>query len=187
MNLTLEQSLTAALARNWWLLLLRGVIAILFAVLTWFQPGITVAALVLLFGVYAIVDGVLGVWMSIANRATNPRWWVLLLWGLVSIAAGVWTFMAPGVTALVLLLYIAAWAIVTGVLQIMAAIRLRKEIEGEWLLGLGGLISIIFGGMLVANPGAGALAVVWIIALYAFVFGVLMVLLSFRVRKLAAA
>jgi len=181
---SLAQSLSTALARNWWILLLRGVIAILFAVLTWAQPGITLAALILVFGAYAVVDGVLGVWMAISHRKTNPQWWVLLLWGVVSIAAGVMTFAVPGITGLVLLMYIAAWAIVTGVLQIMAAIRLRKEIAGEWLLGLGGLASVIFGGLMIWNPGAGALAVAWVIAAYAFIFGVLMVLLAFRVRKL---
>ncbi len=173
------------MASNWWVLLLRGVVAILFAALTWLQPAITLAALIMLFGAYALVDGVLGVWMSITHRKENPRWWVLLLWGLVSIAAGVWTFIAPGITTLALLLYIAAWAIVTGVLQIVAAVRLRKEIEGEWLLGLSGLLSIVFGAMLVWAPGAGALALIWVIALYAFMFGVLMVLLAFRVRKAA--
>lgn len=181
---TMSNSLSTALAKKWWLLLLRGVLAMLFAVLTWAQPGITLAALVLLFAAYAVVEGGLGVWMAISNRKTNPQWWVLLLWGLVSIAAGVMTFVVPGITGLVLLMYIAAWAIVTGVLQIIAAIRLRKEIEGEWLLGLGGLASVIFGGLMFWSPGAGALAVAWMIAAYAFIFGVLMVLLSFRVRKL---
>ncbi|MGB3069729.1 MAG: HdeD family acid-resistance protein [Ottowia sp.] len=181
---SIGNSLAAALSRNWWVVLLRGVVAILFAVLTWAQPGITLAALVLVFGAYAVVDGVLGVWMAISNRKTNPQWWVLLLWGIVSVIAGVMTFAVPGITGLVLLMYIAAWAVVTGVLQIMAAIRLRKEIEGEWLLGLGGLASVVFGGLMIWNPGAGALAVAWLIAAYAFIFGVLMVLLAFRVRKL---
>ena len=182
---TLIDSLAIALSKNWWLLLLRGAVAIAFALLTWMQPGITLVALVLLFGVYAVADGVLGVWLSISHRQGNPHWWLLLLWGLVSIAAGALTFAVPGITALVLLLYIAAWAIITGVLQIAAAVRLRKEIEGEWLLGLSGLISIVFGAMLVWAPGAGALALIWVIALYAFMFGVLMVLLAFRVRKAA--
>lgn len=181
----LGQSLSAALAKNWWLLLLRGVVAILFAVLTWAQPGITLAALVLVFGAFALVDGVLGIWMAFSHRKTNPQWWVLLLWGIVSVVVGIMTFMAPGITGLVLLMYIAAWAIVTGVLQIIAAIRLRAEIEGEWLMGLSGLASVVFGGLLIWRPGAGALAVAWMIAAYAFIYGVLMVLLSFRVRRLA--
>lgn len=180
----LGQSLSTTLAKNWWVLLLRGIAAILFAVLTWAQPGITLAALVLVFGGYAVIDGVLGVWMAISDRKTNPQWWVLLLWGLVSVSAGVMTFAAPAITGLVLLMYIAAWAIVTGVLQIIAAVRLRQEIEGEWLLGLGGLASVVFGGLMIWSPGAGALTVAWLIAAYAFIFGVLMLLLAFRVRRL---
>ena len=183
---TLAQSLSTALAKNWWLLLLRGIAAIAFALLTWAQPALSVAAMVMVFGFYVVADGVLGIWMAVSNRENNPQWWVLLLWGLVSIAAGVLTFAMPGITALVLLMYIAAWAIVTGVLQIAAAVRLRKEIEGEWLLGLGGLASVVFGALLVWNPGAGVLAVAWLIATYAFIFGVLLVLLAFRVKKRAA-
>ena len=176
--------LASALSRNWWLVLLRGVVAIIFAVLTWMQPAISLAALVMVFGIYVLADGVLGIWAAFSGRRQNRHWWVLLLWGLVSVAVGVMTFVMPGITGLVLLMYIAAWAIITGVLQIVAAIRLRKEIQGEWLMGLSGLLSIVFGGLLVARPGAGALAVAWIIAAYAFIFGVLMVLLSFKVRKL---
>ena len=176
--------LAAALGRNWWALLLRGVVAIVFAVLTWLQPATSLAALVLVFGIYVLADGVLGIWAAVANRRDNRHWWVLLLWGLVSVAIGVMTFIHPAITGLVLLMYIAAWAIVTGVLQIVAAIRLRKEIQGEWLMALSGVLSIVFGGLLVAQPGAGALAVAWIIAAYAFIFGVLLVMLAFKVRKL---
>ena len=175
-----------AMARNWWVLLLRGAIAILFAVMTWAQPGISLAALVLVFGVYVLADGILGIWAALSGRKGNRHWWLLLLWGLVSVAVGVMTFVAPAITGLVLLMYIAAWAIITGVLQIVAAIRLRKAIKGEWLLGLMGLLSIAFGVLLVAQPGAGALAVAWIIATYAFIFGVLAVMLAFKVRTLAA-
>ena len=179
-----SDNLSGALARNWWMLLLRGVMAIAFAVLTWMQPGISLTALVLVFGIYAVADGVMGVWAAFSGREQNSHWWVLLLGGLVSVAAGVMTFMMPGITALVLLYYIAAWAIITGVLQIVAAIRLRKEIQGEWLLGLGGLLSVVFGVMLFMQPGTGALAVVWLIATYAFIFGVVMVMLAFKVRRL---
>ena len=176
--------LAAALSHSWWLLLLRGVIAILFAALTWMQPGISLASLILVFGIYVFADGVVGIWTAFSGRKDNHHWWVLLLWGLVSIAVGVLTFMNPAITGLVLLMYIATWAIVTGVFQIVGAVRLRKEIDGEWLLGLSGLASLVFGALMVMWPVAGALAVVWMIALYAFVYGVLMVMLSFRVRKL---
>lgn len=179
-----EQNLAAALGRNWWLLLLRGLVAIVFALLTWAQPGVSLAALVLVFGIYVLADGLLGVWSAIAKRRDNRHWWLLLLWGLVGIVVGVMTFIMPGITGLVLLMYIAAWAVITGVLQIVAAIRLRKEIKGEWLLILSGLVSVAFGVLLLLQPGAGALAVAWIIAAYAFIFGVLMVLLAFKVRKL---
>ena len=179
-----EQNLAAALGRNWWLLLLRGLVAIVFALLTWAQPGVSLAALVLVFGIYVLADGLLGVWSAIAKRRDNRHWWLRLLWGVVGIVVGVMTFIMPGITGLVLLMYIAAWAMITGVLQIVAAIRLRKEIKGEWLMILSGLVSVAFGVLLFLQPGAGALAVAWIIAAYAFIFGVLMVLLAFKVRKL---
>ena len=179
-----EQNLAAALGRNWWLLLLRGLVAIVFALLTWAQPGVSLAALVLVFGIYVLADGLLGVWSAIAKRRDNRHWWLLLLWGLVGIVVGVMTFIMPGITGLVLLMYIAAWAMITGVLHIVAAIRLRKEIKGEWLMILSGLVSVAFGVLLFLQPGAGALAVAWIIAAYAFILGVLMVLLAFKVRKL---
>lgn len=177
--------LSAALARNWWALLLRGLAAIAFALLTWFQPGISIAAMVLVFGIYVLADGVLGIWSALASRQNNRHWWVLLLWGVASVAVGALTFVMPSITTLVLLYYIAAWAVVTGVLQIVAAIRLRQEIQGEWLMALGGVASLVFGVLLMAQPGAGALAVAWMIAAYAFVLGVLLVLLAFKVRKLA--
>jgi uncharacterized membrane protein HdeD (DUF308 family) len=188
MNMELvKDQLAAILSRNWWVLLLRGIVAIVFGVLTWLLPGISLAALVLLFGAYSMVDGILGAWTAIAGRKEHEHWWVLLLEGLVGIGVGILTLFAPGVTALALLFYIAIWAIATGVLEIVAAIRLRKEIEGEWLLVLGGLASVAFGVLLMARPGAGALAVLWIIAAYAVVFGVILVVLAFKARSFARA
>lgn len=177
-----EKQLATVLSRNWWVLLLRGLIAVAFGLLGWFRPGITLAVLVLLFGAYALADGILGIWTAIRGRKEHEDWGVLLLWGLVGIAAGILTLVAPGVTALVLLFYIAAWAIATGVLEIVAAIRLRKEIEGEWWLIFGGLVSVIFGVLLMAQPGAGALTLLWLIATYAVIFGVLLVILALKVR-----
>ena len=136
----------------------------------------------LLFGAYSMADGVLGVWTAVAGRKEREHWWVLLLEGLVGIGVGLLTLFAPGVTTLALLFYIAIWAVATGVLEIVAAIRLRKEIEGEWLLVLGGLVSVGFGVLLMAQPGAGALAVLWLIAAYAVAFGVVLVILSFKAR-----
>jgi len=177
--------LTDVLSRGWWHLLLRGLAAIAFAILTWFRPGISLAALVLLFGAYALVDGVLAVWTAIAGRSTYDGWWVLLLIGLIGVAVGIMTFMTPGITALALLYYIAFWAIFRGILEISTAIRLRKEIEGEWLLILGGVASVVFGVLLLARPGAGALAVLTLIAAYAMIIGVILVILAFKVKGMA--
>jgi uncharacterized membrane protein HdeD (DUF308 family) len=183
MNMAIHP-LASILSTSWWVLLLRGLVAIAFGVLTWAQPGISLAALVLLFGVFTLADGVLGVWTAISGRKDNAHWWVLLLWGLVSVAIGIVTFVAPGVTTMALLYYIAIWAIIIGVLQIIAAIRLRAEIKGEWLLGLAGLASVVFGVVLIVHPGAGVLTVLWLIALYAVLSGILLVFLALRMRSL---
>jgi uncharacterized membrane protein HdeD (DUF308 family) len=178
----IEKHLVSILFRNWWVLLLRGIAAIAFGLVTWFMPGISLAVLVLLFGAYVLADGILTVWMAIAGRGESEHRWVLVLWGLVGIGVGILTFLAPGVTALALLFYIAIWAIATGVLEIVAAVRLRREIEGEWVLILAGLASVLFGVLLAAQPGVGALALLWLVASYAIVFGVLLVILSFKAR-----
>jgi uncharacterized membrane protein HdeD (DUF308 family) len=179
----LEKQFSNILSRRWWTLLLRGVVAIMFGILTWLLPATSLAILVLLFGAFVLVDGILGVWMAIAGRKEYEDWWVLLLWGLVGIGVGILTFLAPGVTEFALLFFIAVWAVTTGVLEIVAAIRLRREIKGEWLLILGGLLSVVFGVLLMAQPGAGALALIWLIGTYAVTFGVLLVILSFKTRS----
>jgi uncharacterized membrane protein HdeD (DUF308 family) len=181
----LSDKISTVLSRSWWLLLLRGIIAILFGVLTYFQPGISLATLVLFFGAFSFADGALGIWQAIGARKERENWWVLLLGGLLGVGVGVLTLFHPGVTALALLFYIAVWAVATGVLEIVAAIRLRKEIEGEWLLGLAGVASVLFGVLLIARPDAGALAVLWLIAAYAIAFGVILVLLAFKARGFA--
>jgi len=181
----IERRLSTILSRNWWVLLLRGLIAILFGIIAWRLPGISIAALVWLFGLYALVDGILGVSTAIAGRKEKEHWGLLLLWGLVSIGVGLVTFIVPGITALALLFYIAIWAIGTGVLEMAAAIRLRKEIQGEFLLFLGGLASVLFGLILMVRPGVGALAVIWLIGVYAVVFGIILVGLAFRARSFA--
>lgn len=171
------------LARNWWALALRGLFAVIFGVLAFAWPGITLGALVLLYGAYALVDGVFAIVAAAAGRSQGTPWWALVLEGVAGIAVGIMTFAWPGITALVLLYLIAAWAILTGVLEIAAAVRLRREIRGEWLLALSGVMSITFGVALVAFPGAGALAVIWLIGAYAIAFGVLMIVLAFRLRS----
>lgn len=178
----LDERLASILARGWWLLLLRGVCAILFGFGTLLAPGISLAVLVLLFGFYSLADGILCIWTAVAGRAHHESWWVLLLEGLLGVGVGVLTFVAPGVTALVVLFYIAIWAVGTGVLEIAVAIRLRKEIRGEWFLILAGLASVAFGVLLMVQPGAGALALLWLIGSYALVFGTLVIVLAFRAR-----
>src|SRR3954469_9670811 len=132
-----------ALARNWWLILLRGICAVIFGVLTFVWPGVTLLTLVLLYGAYALIDGMLAIWAAITGGETAARWWLLIV-GVLGLAAGLITLMMPGITALVLLFFIAAWAIATGAMQIVGAIRLRKEIDNEWMLIAGGVLSILF-------------------------------------------
>jgi uncharacterized membrane protein HdeD (DUF308 family) len=178
----LGSAMVHALAKNWWMLLLRGIAAIIFGGLSLAWPGMTLVTLILFYGAYVLVDGVLAIVAAITGGTLAPRWWLAVV-GLLGIAAGLLTFMMPGVTALVLLYFIAGWAMATGVFQIIGAIRLRKEIDNEWLLVLGGLISVLFGGAMFAAPGAGALALVTVIGIYAIIIGVLLVALSFRLKK----
>ena len=170
------------LSKYWWLLALRGVLAILFGILAFIWPGLTLQALVILFGAYVLIDGIAAIVTGIRDREFNQRWWVLLLEGIVGVIFGILTFLWPQITAVVLLYFIAAWAVVTGIFEIFAAIRLREEIEGEWVLGLSGLASIIFGVLLMIWPASGLLALVWLIGAYAIVFGILMLYLGFKVR-----
>ena len=184
MKSELAVDLARTLARHWWVVLLRGLVAIAFGVLTFTQPAISLAALLLFFGAFVFADGLLHVWTAISDKERENRW-LLLLGGLLGIGVGLLAFLTPGLTAIAVLFYIAIWAVATGLLDIVAAVRLRKEIEGEWLLGLGGLSSVAFGVVLLARPGTGALAVLWIIAAYAVAFGVILTLLSFRLKGLA--
>ena len=170
------------LKQSWWSLLLKGITAILFGVLAIIWPGLTMVTLVILFGSYALVDGIFSVVGSLVNMKENEDWWLMLLGGLVSIAAGILTFIMPGITALSLLFLIAAWAIATGVLGIVAAVQLRKEIEGEWMMILSGIVSMFFGFFVFALPGAGALSVIWLISTYSIFTGVLFLFLAFKVR-----
>jgi uncharacterized membrane protein HdeD (DUF308 family) len=170
------------LARNWWTLVLRGVLAILFGVMAFVWPGLTLGALVLLFGAYAFVDGAFAIAAALAGRTGGIPWWALLVEGLIGIGAGIATAVWPGITALTLLYVIAAWALATGVFEIVAAIRLRREIVGEWVLVLSGVLSILLGVGLALFPGTGALALVWYVGAYAIVFGVLLIALGLRLR-----
>ena len=170
------------LTRNWWVLLLRGVLAIVFAVFTVVRPGITLASLILLFGGLAFSDGVLH--LIAAFRSGSRNWWALLLAGIFGIGVGLVTFAYPGLTALMLLYFIAFWSIASGVAELVAAIRLREEIRGEWRLDLAGWLSVVFGIFLIAAPGTGALGMLMVIAAYAFLLGIVLMLLAFRLRAL---
>lgn len=172
-----------ALARNWWLPALRGVVGILFGAVAIFYPASTLAVLVILFGAFALVDGLFAVFAAIANRREEPRWTSLLLSGIIGIIIGVVTFFWPGITALALLFLIAAWAIIIGIGEIVAAIRLRKVIREEWLLLIAGVLSVLFGVVFLLFPGVGALAVVLWIGVWAIVVGVLRIAAGFRLRR----
>jgi uncharacterized membrane protein HdeD (DUF308 family) len=170
------------LSRYWWMILLRGVIAILFGVMVFAQPGITLVSLVFVFACFAIFDGFTNVATALGGRQEHDHWWVLLLAGIAGVGIGLLTFLSPQITALALLFYIALWAIATGLMQIVAAVRLRREIEGEFWLGLAGAASVLFGMLLVARPGAGALAVLWLIGSYAIAYGVILLMLAIKAR-----
>lgn len=172
------------LAKNWWLLLLRGIAAIVFGILAFAWPGITLLSLVILYGAYALVDGVLSIAAAIGGGGgtATPRWWLIVV-GLLGIAAGLLTFFWPQITALVLLMFIGAWALIHGVFEIIGAIRLRKEIDNEWMLILSGALSVLFGAAMLVMPGAGALALIWVIGAYSIIFGILFVGFAFRLKK----
>lgn len=174
-----------SLSSHWWLLALRGVASILFAIIAFLWPGITVISLALVWGAFALVDGAFALWAAIAGKAgaQTPRWWLAIV-GLAGIVAGILAFLVPAVTAFVLMLFIAAWAIVIGIMQIVGAIRLRKEIEGEFWLALTGLLSILFGLALVAVPGIGLVTLVWMLAIFAALAGISQIALALRLKRL---
>jgi uncharacterized membrane protein HdeD (DUF308 family) len=171
--------------RYWWMVALRGVLGVLFGLAAWIWPDVTIRVLVLLFGFYALVDGLLALAAAMmgGRLASGRRGW-LIFEGVAGVAAGVLTFIWPEITTLALLYLIAFWAIATGVLEVVAAVILRRELRGEWLLAASGVISVLFGLFLVIRPGDGAIAVAWLIGLYAIVFGIALIALGFRLRQL---
>jgi uncharacterized membrane protein HdeD (DUF308 family) len=175
--------MVTTLANNWWTLVLRGIAAIIFGILAYLWPGITFTILVLFFGAYALWDGVFA--LIGAFRTEVDRRWSLVLEGLVGIAAGLVTFFWTGAATIAILSIIAAWSVITGVFEVVSAIRLREEIEGEWLLLISGVLSVLFGVALVIWPVAGLLAVTWMIGAYAIVFGFLLTVLGFRLRGMS--
>lgn len=182
--MAIARALLEDLSNHWWAILLRGIVGVIFGVLAFAWPGATLLALVFVWGAYAVVDGAFALYLTFLAARQERRWWPFLLEGLAGIGAGIVAFAVPGITALVLLYLIAAWAILTGIVEIVAAVDLRKQIRNEWLLGLAGVLSIVFGILVAVQPDAGALAVVWTIGAYALLFGVTLVVLAFRVRSL---
>lgn len=176
-------TLPRLLARNWWLFLLRGLAAVAFGVLSLAWPGISLLTLIMFFGAYALLDGVFAVAAAIVGRGdAELRWWLVLV-GLFGIGVGITTFLWPGLTALTLLYFIAGWVVATGLLQVIGAIELRKAIENEWWLILDGALSVLFGILLFIMPGAGAVALIWLIAVFAIAFGILMVGFAFKIKN----
>ena len=171
------------LARNWGWVLLRGIVAFLFGVFTLLNPAIALLTLVLLFGTYALLDGVFMMVWAIVNRRGRPRWVALLVGGLLGTIVGIQTLVTPNITAVALLAIIAAWSIIVGIGEFVAAVKLRKMLTGEWMLMLAGLASVAFGTFLFARPALGALAVVLWIGAYAIFSGILLAALAFRLRS----
>ena len=171
------------IARNWWSLVIRGLVGILFGIITFAWPGITFAALVIVFGAYALLDGVFSLVGAVKAAQAHERWGALVFLGVTGIGAGVVTVLWPAITAFALVCLIAAWAIVTGVFEIAAAVRLRRYIEGEWLLALAGIASLVFGVLIMIAPLAGALVIAVWVGAYALVSGVMLVTLGIKLRS----
>jgi uncharacterized membrane protein HdeD (DUF308 family) len=178
-----QPMLSGVAGRVWWTLVLRGVVAVLFGLAALFWPGKTLFVLILFFGAYTLVDGIFAI---VGGIMDSSRRWLLLIEGVLGVVAGLILLARPGLGALVLLYVIAFWAIVTGVMEILAAISLRREIDNEWLMILGGALSVLFGVILAILPGAGLLSLTWLIGAYALVFGVAFIFLGFRVKGLSA-
>jgi len=175
-------AMSAALARNWWLIALRGVVAILFGALAFIAPGAFVLSLVLFFAAYTLTDGIFAILGAIRAAQRHERWGFLLLEGIVDIVVAVAAALVPAAAVWAFVLLLAAWALVTGGLMIAAAFRLHLH-YGRWWLILGGVVSILFGIALIINPGISALVLTWWIGGYSFAFGVLLLILAFQLRS----
>jgi uncharacterized membrane protein HdeD (DUF308 family) len=171
------------MGRHWWTLALRGVLAIVFGLIALFHPGAAITALAFILGIYLLLDGIFALIASFRFSHQDNRWIALLLEGLFGIIIGLLTVFHPLVLAVAIIYLIAAWAIVTGIFEIIAAVQLRRVIAGEWALLLTGIVSLLLGILLIAHPGAGLLASAWLLGIYALIFGVLMVILSLRLRR----
>jgi|SRR5579871_1298018 len=181
--MTVTNTPSSMIVRHWWAMVLRGVLAVLFGILVLIWPGLALASLIYLVGAYMFVDGIFAIAGSLTHREQYEHWWLALIEGIIGVIAGIIAFVYPGLTAITLLYVIAFWAILTGIFEIAAAIRLRQVIRDEWLLLISGVLSILFGLFALFFPGAGALTILGIIAGYAIVFGVVLIILGFRLRN----
>ena len=170
-------------ARSWWVYIVRGVLALVFGLFAYLNPAITMKILLIFFGIFIFIEGLLAIVGSIAGRKYSDIWWLVLLEGIAGVIIGVITFTRPAVTGMVLIVFVALWAIWSGLFRIITAIRLRKELDSEWLLIFGGIISILFGVMLFAHPGAGIVAIAWLIGFFASMSGILMITFGIKARK----
>jgi uncharacterized membrane protein HdeD (DUF308 family) len=171
------------LARNWWMFLLRGIFALVFGIAALLFPQAAFLGLVLVFGAFALVDGIFTLISAFSGGARSENWWWLILEGAFGILIGVLTVLQPAAMGAAWVMLIAVWAIVTGVLEIITAIRLRKEITGEWALVLGGVVSVLFGLLVAFYPASGVFAVGFMIGIYAIFFGALFIWLALNLRK----
>lgn len=172
------------LTKHWWILVLRGVVSLLFAAIAFTNPELAYRTLLLVLGVFLVVDGVTATYLGARMRGYDDDWWAILLEGALGVGLGLIALINPEMTAVGLVLVLAVWFLVTGVFEIATAIKLRKEIDNEWLLGLAGFISIILGALMLINPNAGAISIMWWLGFYAAIFGVLLVGLGMRMRQI---
>jgi len=170
-------------ARSWWVYVVRGVLALIFGMYAWFMPGIAMKFLLTIFGIFVLMEGIFAIIGSIAGRKYSDVWWLILFEGIAGLILGLLILTRPGFVATVIVMFIAFWAIWGGVFRIIAAIRLRKELDSEWLLVFGGAVSILFGLMLLKHTGAGILAISWLIAFFASMLGVFLITFGIKARK----
>ena len=170
-------------SRNWWVYVVRGVLALIFGMYAWFMPGVAMRVLLMFFGIFVLIEGIFAIAGSIAGRKYSELWWIVLLEGIAGLALGLLTLIRPGFVATGIIIFIAVWAIWGGVFRIIAAIRLRRELDSEWLLAFGGVVSILFGLMLFRHPGTGIVAISWLIGFFASMFGVLLISFGIKAKK----
>jgi uncharacterized membrane protein HdeD (DUF308 family) len=173
----------ATLSKSWWAVLVRGLLALGFSLLAFGRPGVTIGLLIIFFGAYALNDGILA--LVEAGRAADreEKWWPIALEGVFGIAVAIVTFLAPVATAKAIFIMLGFWAVLTGLFELMASVRLRRAIKGEWLLALSGVLRIAFGVLLFTRPSAGIHTLIWLMGAYAAAYGVVLIGLSFKLKR----